>query len=409
MVHFRLALRNCLMPVITVTGMQIGNLIAFALITETVFQWPGMGLLFIQSVMFVDIPVMAAYLVIVSFIFVALNTLVDMMYGVVDPRLRSQHVKEAPMLTKPVSVASRRRFARFLQSDLWWSLRQDYVAMGAGVILIVVLLLAVFAPWIAPQNPYDLAQLDLLNAELPPVWESGSDPQFLLGTDTQGRDVWSAILYGSRMSLVIGLATVVLSLAIGLLVGLAAGYFGGWIDNALMRLGDTLLSIPTILVAILVTAVFRQLLPPGLRETLSAVILILAISMTTWVQYARTVRASALVERGKEYVQAARLIRVSSLRIMLTHILPNTLTPVMVTATLNLGLAILVEATLSCLGVGLPPTEPSLGTLIRLGNQFLFSGQWWVVVFPALYLSLIVLVVNLLGDWLRDALNPRLR
>ena len=238
---------------------------------------------------------------------------------------------------------------------------------------------------------------------------AGGEAQFLLGTDTQGRDVWSAILYGSRMSLVIGLATVVLSLAIGLLVGLAAGYFGGWVDNALMRLGDTLLSIPTILVAILVTAVFRQLLPPGMRETLSSVILILAISMTNWVQYARTVRASALVERGKEYVQAARLIRVSSLRIMLMHILPNTLTPVMVTATLNLGLAILIEATLSFLGVGMPPTEPSLGTLIRLGNQFLFSGQWWVVVFPALYLSLIVLVVNLLGDWLRDALNPRLR
>lgn len=313
------------------------------------------------------------------------------------------------MLTKPVSNAGRGRLARFFQGDLWWSLRQDPVAMGAGVVLIAVVLLALFAPWIAPQNPYDLAQLDLLNAELPPRWIAGGEAQFLLGTDTQGRDVWSAILYGSRMSLVIGLATVVLSLAIGLLVGLAAGYFGGWIDNALMRLGDTLLSIPTILVAILVTAVFRQLLPPGLRETLSSVILILAISMTNWVQYARTVRASALVERGKEYVQSARLIRVSPLRIMLTHILPNTLTPVMVTATLNLGLAILIEATLSFLGVGMPPTEPSLGTLIRLGNQFLFSGQWWVVVFPAVYLSLVVLVVNLLGDWLRDALNPRLR
>ncbi len=313
------------------------------------------------------------------------------------------------MLTKPMSNAGRGRLARFFQGDLWWSLRQDPVAMGAGVVLIAVVLLALFAPWIAPQNPYDLAQLDLLNAELPPRWIAGGEAQFLLGTDTQGRDVWSAILYGSRMSLVIGLATVVLSLAIGLLVGLAAGYFGGWIDNALMRLGDTLLSIPTILVAILVTAVFRQLLPPGLRETLSSVILILAISMTNWVQYARTVRASALVERGKEYVQSARLIRVSPLRIMLTHILPNTLTPVMVTATLNLGLAILIEATLSFLGVGMPPTEPSLGTLIRLGNQFLFSGQWCVVVFPAVYLTLVVLVVNLLGDWLRDALNPRLR
>ena len=227
------------------------------------------------------------------------------------------------MLTKPFSGQGRGRLARMLQSDLWWSLRQDYVAMGAGIVLLAVVLLAVFAPLIAPQNPYDLAQLDLLNAELPPRWVAGGEAQFLLGTDTQGRDVWSAILYGSRMSLVIGLATVVLSLAIGLLVGLAAGYFGGWVDNALMRLGDTLLSIPTILVAILVTAVFRQLLPPGMRETLSSVILILAISMTNWVQYARTVRASALVERGKEYVQAARLIRVSSLRIMLMQSCPT--------------------------------------------------------------------------------------
>ncbi len=314
------------------------------------------------------------------------------------------------MLTKSMAAtAPPSRWQRMMNSDLWWSLRQDPMAMAAGIVLIVIILMAIFAPLIATQNPYDLAQLDLLNAELPPRWVEGGEPQYLLGTDTQGRDVWSAILYGSRMSLVIGLATVVLSLAIGLLVGLSAGYFGGWVDNLLMRVGDTLLSIPTILVAILVTAVFRQMLPPGMRETLSAVILVFAISMTNWVQYARTVRASALVERGKEYVQAARLVGVSPLRIMLTHILPNTLTPIMVTATLNLGLAILIEATLSFLGVGMPPNEPSLGTLIRLGNQFLFSGQWWVVVFPAAFLSLVVLVVNLLGDWLRDALNPRLR
>lgn len=313
------------------------------------------------------------------------------------------------MLTKPMSNAGRGRLARFFQGDLWWSLRQDPVAMGAGVVLIAVVLLALFAPWIAPQNPYDLAQLDLLNAELPPRWIAGGEAQFLLGTDTQGRDVWSAILYGSRMSLVIGLATVVLSLAIGLLVGLAAGYFGGWIDNALMRLGDTLLSIPTILVAILVTAVFRQLLPPGLRETLSAVILILAISMTNWVQYARTVRASALVERGKEYVQAARLIGIGPVTILRRHILPNVMGPVLVIATIHLAIAIITEATLSFLGVGVPPTAPSLGTLIRIGNSYLFSGMWWISIFPGIALVALVLSVNLLGDWLRDALNPKLR
>ncbi|MDJ1157335.1 ABC transporter permease [Chelatococcus sp. SYSU_G07232] len=299
--------------------------------------------------------------------------------------------------------------ARLADSDLCWSLHRSPLALAAGLVLILVSLAALFAPLLATQNPYDLAQLDLTNAELPPMWLEDGQAAYALGSDNQGRDVYSAILYGSRISLVIGAATVALSLAIGLIVGLSAGYSGGWVDNLLMRIGDTLLSIPTILVAILVTAVFRQLLPPGLREAFSAIILVVAISMTNWVQYARTVRASTLVERRKEYVQAARLIGVRPLRIMIGHILPNPLTPVLVTATLNLGLAILIEATLSFLGIGMPPTEPSLGTLIRIGNQYLFSGQWWVVVFPAAYLSLIVLAVNLLGDWLRDALNPKLR
>ena len=298
--------------------------------------------------------------------------------------------------------------ARIAASDLWWNLKRSPLALIAGVLLGLIIAAAVLAPLLALQNPYDLSQLDLMNAELPPAWIDGGQWAFPLGTDSQGRDVYSAILYGSRASLIIGFSTVVLSLAIGVLVGLTAGYFGGWVDNVLMRVGDTLLSVPTILVAILVTAVFRELLPVALRETFTIVILICAISLTNWVQYARTVRASTLVERRKEYVAAAALIGVRPLRIMLGHILPNTLTPVMVTATLNLGLAILVEATLSFLGIGMPPTEPSLGTLIRVGNEFLFSGQWWVVVFPAAYLSLIVLAVNLLGDWLRDALNPKL-
>ncbi|MGI9416921.1 MAG: ABC transporter permease [Geminicoccaceae bacterium] len=298
---------------------------------------------------------------------------------------------------------------RIRASELWWSLWKHPTALGALVVLIAVVLAVIFAPLIVVQNPHDLAALNLDNAELPPIWiEDGRWP-YLLGTDTQGRDVLSAILYGSRTSLVIGVASVLVSMSVGTLIGLTAGYLGGFIDNLLMRIADILLSIPTILIAILVSAVFRELLPPAAREAGSAMILVIAISLTAWVQYARTVRASTMVERGKEYVLAARLIRVKPYRIMLGHILPNTLTPILVTATLNLGLAILIEATLSFLGVGMPITQPSLGTLIRIGNQFLFSGLWWVVVFPAAQLGLIVLAVNLLGDWLRDALNPKLR
>jgi peptide/nickel transport system permease protein len=309
----------------------------------------------------------------------------------------------------PGAIPRKSLLARWHESDLWWSLKHSPLALGAGVILVLIVLGAVFAPWLVVQDPFDMAQLDLLNAELPPAWEADGDPQFLLGTDNQGRDILAAILYGSRISLMIGAATVVLSFAIGIFVGLVSGYFGGWLDNLLMRIGDTILSIPTILVAILVTAVFRQIFPSNLREAFAALILVLAISMTSWVQYARTVRAAAMVERRKEYVQAAMLIGVKPLKIMLGHILPNTLTPVMVTATLNLGLAILIEATLSFLGIGMPATQPSLGTLIRIGNQYLFSGQWWVILFPSVYLCLLVLAVNLLGDWLRDALNPRLK
>ena len=298
---------------------------------------------------------------------------------------------------------------RVADNELWWSLKRHPLALSAMVLLSLIIIVSFTAPLIAPQNPYDLAVLNLDNAELPPIWQAEGRWPYLLGTDTQGRDLLSAILYGSRISIIIGIASVLLSMAVGLSLGLTAGYFGGLIDNILMRIGDILLSIPTILIAILVSAIFRELLPAGLRETFSAVILVLAISLTAWVQYARTVRASTLVERGKEYVLAARLIKVRPRRIMLAHILPNTLTPVLVAATLNFGLAILIEATLSFLGVGMPPTEPSLGTLIRIGNDYLFSGLWWIVVFPAAQLCLIVLAVNLIGDWLRDALNPKLR
>lgn len=306
-------------------------------------------------------------------------------------------------------AASASALSRFLASDLGYSFRRSPIAMLAFVMLAALMLSAFLAPWISPQNPHDLKQIFIDKAELPPIWSKDGEWPFILGTDPQGRDVLSAILYGTRISLLIGLASVVVSMTIGVTIGLVAGFLGGWVDNLLMRVADTVLSIPTLLVAILVSAIFRGLLPPAMRDPFSAIILVLAISLTAWVQYARTVRASTMVERRKEYVLAARIIGVAPSRIMRRHILPNTLTPVMVAATLNLGLAILSEATLSFLGVGMPITQPSLGTLIRIGNQYLFSGSWWLVVFPALHLGLIVLSVNLLGDWMRDALNPKLR
>ncbi|OWU83004.1 ABC transporter permease [Oceanicola sp. 22II-s10i] len=320
------------------------------------------------------------------------------------------------MTTEPTPVpaatpmpARRSRLSRMRDSDLWHSFRGHPSAIFAACLLALVALTALFAPLITPQDPYDLSALELWNAEIPPIWNADGQMPYLLGTDTQGRDILSAILYGSRISLVIGFASVMVALAVGLTLGLIAGYFGGWIDNVIMRVGDVLLSMPFILIAILITAVATASLPTGLKDVLAAPILILAIAVPSWVQYARTVRASAMVERKKEYVQAARLIRVKSWRIMLHHILPNCLTPILVAATLNFGLAILSEATLSFLGVGMPPDQPSLGTLIRIGNQYLFSGLWWIVVFPAVQLCLIVVSVNMIGDWLRDALNPKLR
>lgn len=300
-------------------------------------------------------------------------------------------------------------FRRLVDSDLAYSFWRSPSAVVASVILLYILLSALLAPVLAVQNPYDLAALDLDRAELPPAWVDGGHAPYLLGTDTQGRDVLSAILYGARISLLIGMGSVLLAMTAGVLAGLVAGYFGGVLESLLMRIGDMVLSIPNILVAVLISAVTTYLLPRSLRETLAAGVLILAISLTSWVTYARLVRAAVMVERRREYTQAAQLVGLHPLRIMFLHILPNVLTSVLVTATLNLGLAILIEATLSFLGVGMPASEPSLGTLIRIGNQFLFSGLWWIVVFPAAHLALIVLSVNLLGDWLRDALNPRLR
>ncbi|MBX3631687.1 MAG: ABC transporter permease [Simplicispira sp.] len=300
------------------------------------------------------------------------------------------------------------RLRRAWDSDLVHSLRTSPVALAAAVVALACVLASLFAGFVAPHNPFDLASLELGDSRLPPAWSELGSSKYLLGTDDQGRDILSAVIYGARISLIVGVASVLLSVLVGVTLGLVAGYLGGWVDGLLMRLCDVMLSFPAILVALLIAGVGRALFPDA-HETLAFGVLILSISLTGWVQYARTVRGSTLVERGKEYVQAARVTGVPPLRIMRRHVLPNVLGPVMVLATIQVATAIITEATLSFLGVGAPPTSPSLGTLIRIGNDYLFSGEWWITVFPGLMLVLIALSVNLLGDWLRDALNPRLR
>jgi peptide/nickel transport system permease protein len=280
--------------------------------------------------------------------------------------------------------------------------------MVAAFIAFVFIFCAVFAKWVAPYNPFDAASLELMDSLLPPAWTAQGSAKYLLGTDDQGRDILSALMYGTRISLVVGMASVMLSLVVGVSLGLIAGFRGGWLDAFLMRLCDVMLSFPAILVALLIAGVGRAVFPNA-DDSLAFGVLIISISLTGWVQYARTVRGTTLVERNKEYVQAARVTGVAPLRIMLRHVLPNVLGPVTVLATIQVASAIITEATLSFLGVGVPPTSPSLGTLIRIGNDFLFSGEWWITIFPGLTLVLIALSVNLLGDWLRDALNPRLR
>ena len=298
--------------------------------------------------------------------------------------------------------------ARFFDGDVWHSFKRSPTAMIAAVIAAVCVFVAVFAPWVAPHDPFDLASVNLSDARLPPAWMEGGSRAFLLGTDDQGRDLLSAIMYGARISLFVGVASVLVSMIVGVGLGLLSGFAGGKVDALIMRVCDVMLSFPSILVALLIDGVGRALFPNA-PESLAFGVLIVAISLTGWVQYARTVRGSTLVERNREYVQAARVIGVKPSRIMFRHVLPNVLGPVLVLATIHVAAAILTEATLSVLGVGVPPTSPSLGTLIRIGNDVLFSGEWWITIFPGAMLILIALSVNLLGDWLRDALNPRLR
>jgi peptide/nickel transport system permease protein len=300
--------------------------------------------------------------------------------------------------------------AGFLDSDLFYNFKRSPVAIGAAIVALILILGAALAPWIAPHQPYDLATLSLNNSLIPPSFSKGGQWTFALGTDDQGRDVLSTILYGSRVSLFVGLASVLLSMAIGVLLGLLSGYVGGRLDALLMRIADVQLSFPAILIALLINGVAQALIPKGSGETSLALgILILSIGLSKWPDYARTIRGQTFVEKNKEYVQAARVIGVPSLKIMWRHVLPNVLGPVMVIGTINVAQAIIAEATLSFLGVGVPPTSPSLGTMIFNGNNFLFSGEWWLVVFPGLALILLCMSVNLLGDWLRDAMNPKLQ
>jgi peptide/nickel transport system permease protein len=299
--------------------------------------------------------------------------------------------------------------SRLWDSDLAYSFRTAPLAVASAAVALILLVAGLFAPWLAPHNPMDVASLSLLDSFKPPLGMAEADWSNPLGTDNQGRDVLSAIMYGMRISLAVGVSSVLFALVTGVALGLLAGYAGGFLDTVLMRIADVQLTFPSILTALLVDGVISAALPRTLRDSLQIGVIILAIGISLWPNFARTVRGSTLVERNKDYVMAARVIGVPPWRILLTHVLPNVIGPVLVIGTLNLGLAIITEATLSFLGVGLPPTQPSLGTLIRFGNDFLFSGQWWVTVFPGLTLVLMVLAINLLGDWLRDALNPRLR
>ena len=319
-------------------------------------------------------------------------------------------------MEEPIAVAGRApskpigaRLAAAWKSDVAFSFRNSPVAVASAIVLAVSVGAALLAPLVAPHNPFDLSTLNLSDALAPPAWLPGAKAGYMLGTDDQGRDVLSAIMFGARISLLVGLASVALAIVVGVALGLIAGYVGGNLDALIMRVADVQLSFPAILIALLIDGVARAVLPRDAHASVAVAVLILAIAAANWVLYARTVRGSTMVEKNKEYVQAARVIGVSPLGIMRRHLLPNVLGPVLVLATINIATAVITEATLSFLGVGVPPTEPSLGTLIRVGNDFLFSGEWWITIFPGAALVIMVLAINLLGDWLRDALNPKLR
>ena len=302
------------------------------------------------------------------------------------------------------------RLQRFLHSDFVFDFKRSPLAIVAATLVLTLFLVAIFAPLIAPTNPFNPASLNLMNGFTPPSTPNlFTGESFILGTDDQGRDLLSAIIYGLRVSLFVGIMSVLLAMGLGISLGLLAGYAGGWVDNLIMRIADVQLTFPSILIAMLIFGVMRGIIPPDYRDEMAIAVLITAIGLSEWVPFARTVRATTLVEKEKEYVQAARLIGLKRRQIMWRHILPNVMSPVLVIATITLALAIIAEATLSFLGVGAPPTEPSLGTLIRIGQDYLFSGEWWILLFPSVTLLILALSANLLGDWLKDTLNPRLK
>jgi peptide/nickel transport system permease protein len=325
---------------------------------------------------------------------------------------RSEAAIEAGDVPHQVEARPPTRLRRAWDSDLAYSFRRSPVAMVSAGVALTLVVLSVLAPWIMPQDPFNPAALSLWDGELPPFTTSEhTGDYYLLGSDTQGRDILSAIFYGGRISLLVGFAAVLFALVLGTTLGLIAGYVGGWADSVIMRIADVQLSFPSILIAMLIFGLAKALLSEGqgLSESTVIYVLVIAIGLSEWVQFARTVRGSTMVEKNKEYVQAARLIGLHPILVMIRHVLPNVTGPILVIGTISLAIAIITEATLSFLGVGMPATQPSLGTLIRIGQDFLFSGQWWMILFPALALVALALSVNLLGDWLRDALNPKLR
>jgi peptide/nickel transport system permease protein len=316
------------------------------------------------------------------------------------------HATEADAIA---GSASGRMAGRILGSDIFYSFRRSKMTMVAAAVTLLFFLLAIFAPLLAVQNPFDPAQLQLMNSRISPLWTADGQSPFLLGTDEQGRDVFSAILYGLRISLTVGVLGMLFAGALGIMLGLIAGYVGGAVDGLIMRVADVQLTFPAILTALIINGVVKSVLGNRLDAMSTLAVLVLAIGLSFWVQYARTVRGSVMVEKNKDYVAAAQLIGLPAPVIMLRHVLPNAMGPILVIATINLALAIITEATLSFLGSGMPDTMPSLGTLIRIGNNYLFAGEWWIVAFPGIALAGLILAINLLGDWLRDALNPKLR
>jgi peptide/nickel transport system permease protein len=309
----------------------------------------------------------------------------------------------------PRAQAAAGWFRRAVDSDIFYSFRRSKLTMVAAAITLLFFLVAIFAPLLAVQNPFDPAQLQLMNSRIPPLWTADGQTPYLLGTDEQGRDVLSAILYGLRISLTVGVLGVLFSGTLGILLGLIAGYVGGYVDSLIMRIADVQLTFPAILIALLVNGVVKSVFGDRLDAMSTLGLLVFAIGLSFWVQYARTVRGSVMVEKNRDYVASAQLIGLPAPVILWRHVLPNTMGPVLVIATINLALAVITEATLSFLGTGMPDTMPSLGTLIRIGNNYLFAGEWWIVAFPGFALAGLILSINLLGDWLRDALNPKLR